>query len=211
MCLAISEDQGHTWSKYGVVLNPTIDGCSDETWVSQGAVMRREPGDWIMVYSWRGGTYTLPGTRYAISTDGKTWHGHGVCSNSLTTWPLYLEQHQIMMLGGKCVLIYETGNMTVPWTIGMASAATCEGPFTVSAHSPIVRPSASGWDSTLVATPYFFTVGGTAYLWYSGTNESTANYNLDHWPMSIGTFNLPGSAPKTKGSDGNRAGGPGSQ
>ena len=43
------------------------------------------------------------------------------------------------MLGGKCLLFYENGNLTVPWTIGLASAPTCEGPFTVSPHSPILN------------------------------------------------------------------------
>ena len=190
MCLAWSADQGHTWTKYGVVMSPSIDGCSDETWVSQGAVMRRGAGDWIMVYSWRNPDkgVILPGTRYVTSKDGKTWVGHGTCSNSLTAAPRYLEQHQIIMLDGKCVLLYETGNLTVPWTIGLASAPTCEGPFTISPRSPILGPGTSGWDSTFVATPWFMTVGGTSYLWYSGTNESKTNYNFAHWPLSLGRF-----------------------
>jgi hypothetical protein len=85
-------------------------------------------------------------------------------------------------------LLYENGNLTMPWTIGLASAPTCEGPFTVSPRSPILSPSASGWDSTFVATPWFMTVAGTSYLWYSGTNESKANYNFAHWPLSLGRF-----------------------
>lgn len=190
MCLAWSTDQGHTWTKYGVVMSPSIDGCADETWVSQGAVMRRGAGDWIMVYSWRNPHkgVILPGTRYVTSKDGKTWVGHVTCSNSLTAAPLYLEQHQIIMLSGKCLLFYENGNLTTPWTIGLASAPTCEGPFTVSPRSPILSPSTSGWDSTFVATPWFMTVAGTSYLWYSGTNESKANYNFAHWPLSLGRF-----------------------
>jgi hypothetical protein len=193
MCLAWSADQGHTWTKYGVVMSPSIDGCADETWVSQGAVMRRDPGDWIMVYSWRNPDkgVILPGTRYVTSKDGKKWVGRGTCSNSLTAAPIYLEQHQIMMLGGKCLLFYENGNLTVPWTIGLASAPTCEGPFTVSPRSPILKPSASGWDSTFVATPWFMTVAGRSYLWYSATNESKANYNFAHWPLSLGRFVKP--------------------
>lgn len=190
LCLAWSTDQGRTWTKYGVVMSPSIDGCSDETWVSQGAVIRRSAGDWIMVYSWRNPHQgvILPGTRYVTSRDGKTWVGHGTCRNSLTAAPLYLEQHQIMMLDGKCVLLFETGNMTVPWTIGLASAATCEGPFTVSSRSPLLSPGASGWDSTFVATPWFMTVADESYLWYCATNESKANYNLAHWPLSLGRF-----------------------
>jgi len=121
------------------------------------------------------------------SKDGKTWVGHGMCSNSLTAAPLYLEQHQIILLDGKCMLLYETGNLTVPWTIGLASAPTCEGPFTVS-PSPILSPSASGWDSTFVATPWVMTVADRSYLWYSATNESKTNYNFDHWPLSLGGF-----------------------
>lgn len=190
MCLAWSTDQGRTWTKYGVVMSPGIDGCADETWVSQGAVMRRGAGDWIMVYSWRNPAKgaILPGTRYVTSKDGKTWAGHGACSNSLTAAPRYLEQHQIIMLNGICLLFYETGNLTVPWTIGLASAPTCEGPFTVSPRSPILSPGTSGWDSTFVATPWFMTIADTSYLWYSGTNESKANYNFAHWPLSIGKF-----------------------
>jgi len=190
MCLAVSSDQGRTWTKYGVVMSPSIDGCSDETWVSQGAVLRRGAGDWIMVYSWRNPDkgIILPGTRYVTSKDGKSWVGHGTCSNSLTVAPRYLEQHQIIMLGGQCVLFYETGNLTVPWMIDMASAPTCEGPFKVSQRGPVLSPGTSGWDSTFVATPWFMTVAGRSYLWYSGTNESKANYNFAHWPLSLGKF-----------------------
>lgn len=189
MCLAISADRGHTWTKSGVVMNPAIDGCSDETWVSQGAVMRRGPGDWIMLYSWRNPAagVTLPGVRYAISTDGKVWHGRGTCRNSLTASPQFLEQHQIFMLGGKCVLLYETGNYTTAWTIRSAVASRCEGPFTVGERNPLLAPTHNreNWDSSEVATPWYFVVRGVGYLIYCGTSDSTADYNLKHYALGI--------------------------
>jgi len=197
MCLAISSDQGHTWTKYGVVVNPAIDGCSDETWVSQGAVMRRGKGDWIMVYSWRnpGKNVILPGTRYMTSTDGKTWHGHGTCANSLTVSPEFLEQHQIFTLGGKCVLLYETGNYTTTWTIHSAVASICEGPFTVGTRNPFLAPTQARatWDAYQVATPWYFVVNGVAYLIYSGTSDSKTDYNLNHYPLGISTIPAPSS------------------
>lgn len=192
MCLAISSAQGQagTWTKYGVVLNPTIDGCSDETWVSQGAVMRRGPGDWIMVYSWRNQEkgVILPGLRYATSTDGKTWHGAG-CKNIFTVAPEYLEQHQIFMLGGQCVLLYETGNNTTIWTIHSAVASRCEGPFTEGRQNPFLAPTLnkSTWDAYEVATPWYFVVKKQAYLLYSATSDSNTDYNVNHYPLGIAT------------------------
>ena len=35
------------------------------------------------------------------------------------------------------------------------------------------------------------TVSGRSYLWYSATNESKANYNFAHWPLSLGKFVKP--------------------
>lgn len=190
MCLGISSDNGHTWVKQGVVVNPTITGCSDETNVTQGAVLRRGAGDYIMVYSYRTASLTLPGTRHVISTDGRTWTGTG-CANSMTIAPLFLEQHQILMVGGKCYLAYEYGNNTTTWNIGLASATTCEGPFTNTPNSPILSPSgvAGTWDQTIIATPWLFAVNGNWYLWYCGTDDSTTDYNVDEYPLSIAQYN----------------------
>lgn len=195
MCLAISADTGHTWVKHGVVESPAIDGCSDETWVSQGAVMRRDKGDWIMVYSWRNLAkgVILPGLRYVTSKDGKTWQGSG-CVNVFTVSPEYLEQHQIFMLGGQCVLLYETGNNTTFWTIHSAVANKCEGPFTDGSKDPFFAPTQnpSTWDAYEVATPWYFVVNGEGYLLYSATSDSPADYNLDHYPLGIATVTASG-------------------
>jgi hypothetical protein len=159
--------------------------------------MRRGKGDWIMVYSWRnpGKDVILPGVRYVTSTDGKTWHGHGTCTNSLSVNPEFLEQHEIFMLGGKCVLLYETGNYTTDWTIHSAVAPRCEGPFTAGERNPFLvgTHNRANWDAHDVSTPWYFTVDGVGYLMYDGSSDSTTDYNLNHYPMGITTITAPNS------------------
>jgi|SRR5579859_669160 len=191
MCLATSTDTGHTWSRQGVVLNHTIDGCSDETWTSQGAVLRLNSSSWIMVYSYRTSGATLPGVRYAVSTNGTSW-STGSCTALLNISPLFLEQHQIMLLGGKCVLVYENGNNSTQWTINSASGSSCSSTLTNGAANPFMTYSGTAtWDQYHVATPWLFNVNNKSYLWYQGAADHAQPYGTNHWSMGLAPVNIP--------------------
>lgn len=189
MCLAISTDNGHTWAKQGVVMSPAVDGCADETWVSQGAVLRLGTGNWVMVYSWRNSGITLPGVRAVTSSDGVHWNT-GTCTNLVTTTPLYLEQHQIFMLNGQCVMLAEIGNNGFNWTIKSLVAPNCTSSFTYGSNSPILKGTgnASDWDWNLVATPYYTVIGNEGYIVYAATNQANTNYNVNQYGLGIAEF-----------------------
>ncbi|MBK8858015.1 MAG: hypothetical protein IPN11_10195 [Opitutaceae bacterium] len=103
------------------VLAPDPAAPYREEYASQAAVMREwneatKAWDWHMYYSYRDKEQTLPGLRYATSTDGKTWtrhwnaadpRGRGHIFDSVPN--AYYEWHQISKVGRTYVLSMEVG------------------------------------------------------------------------------------------------------
>lgn len=170
------------------ILTPTGQGRNDGDHVSEPAVLL-EGGQWTLIYGYRNGGTTLPGYRYATSTNGTSW-AKGGTGDILTTAPLYGEFHQILKVDDKYVLIYESGSGTVPYRIFAAIGPAASGPFTPLPTGPILRESGlvGAWDRYHVATASVLQVSGQWLLFYCAAGTMDQPYVNNTWPGGIATF-----------------------
>jgi sucrose-6-phosphate hydrolase SacC (GH32 family) len=187
--LATSTD-GVTFTKYAgnPILTPTGQGRNDGDHVSEPAVLK-EGSSWTMVYGYRNGGTTLPGYRYATSTDGHTWTKGG-SGDILTNTPLFSEFHQLVKFGtNDYALVYEAGNATVPYRIFVARATSVTGPYTNWASNPLLaEQGGSAWDKFHVATPFMTQINGRDLLFYCGASDVSEPYASNTWPGSFATL-----------------------
>lgn len=186
--LATSTD-GATFTRHASnpLLTPTGQGRNDGTNVSEPAVIK-EGSSWTMIYSYRGAV-TLPGFRYATSSDGITWTKAG-SGNLVTTDPLFGEFHQIKKIDGDYYIIYEMGNGSTSWTLNIARAPTVTGPYTNLQINPILEKSGvvGTFDRYHVATPHLFEVENRWLLFYQGGQDHDQPYYTNSWPAGIAEF-----------------------
>jgi hypothetical protein len=197
--LLYTSTDGFSFTPQGAVLTAGGQGCSDGSVVSQGAVMY-DAGTWRMYYSYRG-AQTLPGVRYATSSDGITWTKQGcvdVISKGAAGQPdsQFIEWHQIQKIGSYYVLSYE-GYDGTKWTENIAYSSFPHTGWQKSQINPVFAPSGSGWDSHHVATPAYFQIGSTWYLFYQGTTAPQGGFSYSSGNWSLGIATLPGGLDPT--------------
>jgi PKD repeat protein len=146
---------GYTWTKYPS--NPIFDVSGDETSVENPSIIN-DSGTLRMYYNYRTAGTTLPGIRYAESTNGITWTkysgdvvGLGSAGSIDST---YIEHHQIFKYQGIYWLVYECYNGTT-WRNALAYSTSHNGTFTKMGS--ILDPNITGtWDSGQIATPFMY-------------------------------------------------------
>lgn len=191
--LLYTSADGVSFSEYGTVLSGSGQGCSDGTVVSQGAVLY-DAGTWRMYYNWEGGGQVNQGIRYATSSDGKNWNktNGSACQNILSvggaTDSAQIEWHQILKIGSYYLLSYEGYNGS-NWSANIAYSSSPGQTWQKSAANPVFSPSGvpGSFDQNHVATPAYFDIGGTWYLFYQGSAAAAGgtNYSFSHWSMGI--------------------------
>lgn len=199
--LATSTD-GTSFTRSGSnpILTADGQGRDDGTHVSQPWVVK-EGSSWTMIYSYRNSALghpagTLPGYRYATSSDGVSWTKGG-SGDVLTTSPLFGEQHQVVKINGLYYLIYEAGTDTFvtptrPFRIYAATSGVVTGPYTAVPQNPILAPSGvvGATDRYHVATPFAIEINGVWRLFYCGAPDHDQPYGTNTWPMCIADFPL---------------------
>jgi hypothetical protein len=175
---------GLTFQKYSG--NPILSPTGDETFVSQPAVVF-DSGKWYMVYGYRTSTATLPGYRYATSSDGLAWTKSGT-GNVWTCAPSgqYCEAHRLRKYGNTWLFVWEQGNGTTSFADYMAESATPIGPFVAYSGNPILTKNGTGWEQYHVATPdLFFNSDGKVYLYYQGAGQLDQPYGNNQWSLGV--------------------------
>jgi hypothetical protein len=183
-----------TWS---VLASPWIapDGLV-ESKICQGAILT-DGGVTYIAYAFRRPGVILPGISLR-HFDGATWaFDSEIISLGGPGSPdeHFIEWHQLLKIGSKFVLTYEgySGNDdTSPagqlWTINMAVADAITGPWTKSPLNPVFTGNGvSAPDRWHVATPAWYQIGGTWYLFYQAGNLDPATnfYYNNNWSLCM--------------------------
>lgn len=196
--VATSVDDGVTWTKQGAaLLSPT----GDEATLGEPAIWW-ESGVATIIYDYRttagGDDSILPGYRYATASSltGSFTRGYGpggAGSPDILRRPrrgLQCEAHQILKKNGRYYLICEVGgNPTdaTPYRLYLASCATLTGRYTWEKLVLAEAGSGSSFgDKYHVATPYFGTINGTDYLFWTGAPDHDQPYYTNRWNMYAG-------------------------
>lgn len=165
------------------ILSPGGQGRDDETFVSQGAVVR-EGDRWYSLYSYRG-KQVLPGLRFATSSDGREWT-KVPGPDLLTAAPesRYIEWHQVQKIGDRYVMFYEGYNGGKRWGADVAVSASLTSGWK---KLPIDLVDQTRWsnyaDDSLfhVATPAAYRFNGKWYLYFQAA--PAGNYIVQHWTL----------------------------
>ncbi len=180
---------GFTFVKHpsSPVLTPAGQGRVDGDYVGQAAVLK-DGDNWYMYYSYRNGAVVLPGVRYAISVDGVAWTKGGAGDVFSTgsvgmSDSIYIEWHHAQKIGSTYLISYE-GYNGASWSANIAYSANPISGWTKSAANPVFKKSGTvgSFDRYQVATPAFFLINSTWYLFYQGCG-SPGNYILCNWAM----------------------------
>jgi hypothetical protein len=166
------------------ILSPKGQGRQDETFVSQGAVIR-ENGLWYMLYSYRTETKTLPGVRLAASRDGKRWT-KSPGPDLLTAAPesVYCEWHQVYKIGGQYVLLFEAYNGGVRWRANVATSSNLTKGWKKMPATLIEQltwPNYSNKTLFHVATPAIYNIDHKWYMYFQAAPSGP--YIDQHWAM----------------------------
>lgn len=186
---------GITWARSGSnpVLTPTGQGRNDGTNVENPAVYWDGISTFYMIYCYRD-TRTLPGYRYATSTDGDTWTKGG--SGDIFTGTtgsdgtaLYNEWHSITHDKGRFSLLYEAGNTTNPYKCYCTVADSVTGPYP-NTYPPLLPPSgiAGDFDRHHTATPAALKINGVWRLFYCGAGDHDQPYGTNTWSAGMANF-----------------------
>lgn len=177
---------GTTFTKFAgnPILTPTGQGRNDGGHVEEPAVIK-EGASWTMIYAYVSGV-TLPGYRYATSSDGTTWTKGGA-GDILNNEPLFSEFHQILNFGANdYALIYEAGNFSTAYNLFVARSTAVTGPYTNWINNPLLRQaSAPVFDRYHIATPFIIQINGQWKLFYCGASDADQPFNTNTWPGSI--------------------------
>jgi hypothetical protein len=196
--LATSTD-GVTFAKYGgnPIMSPT-GGKGDETQVEDIFVWP-EGGTYTMLYSYRTASLTLPGIRYATSSDGLAWTKNAVGDVVTCAAGSYCESHRVRKYGNTYLLLTENGSNSTSWTNIMYEGPSIIGPYTAYSGNPIMTKTGSGpvpccvgalpwpgWEQFHVATPdLFFNADGKVYLFYQGSGQLDQPYGNNQWSIGV--------------------------
>jgi hypothetical protein len=190
--VAYSDDAGLTFTQHPS--NPIFTYQSPETSVELPCIFK-EGGTYYMYFSYRDtslGGSNIMGIKLATATSlAGPWtrasrddgYGAGVLVSG------YREFHQVIKLpDGKYVLTWEqpadgtaTPTASTRWNLAMATATSPSGPFTSYSGNPVFTyvGSNQAWDNETVSTGAWAQIGGSWYLFYSGTSD------LHYWPMGV--------------------------
>ena len=166
------------------ILSPKGQGRDDETFVSQGAVIK-EKGLWHSLYSYRTDKQVLPGVRLATSPDGRKWT-KVPGPDLLTSAPesLYIEWHQVQRIGERFVMIYEGYNGGTRWGADLAMSTSLTAGWK---KAPVDLIDQTRWadyaDTTMfhVATPALYPFGGKWQLYVQAAPAGA--YYSQHWTL----------------------------
>jgi hypothetical protein len=152
--------------------------------------------DWHMYYSYRDKEQTLPGIRYATSTDGKTWTRHWHAADPRGRGHIfdavpnaYYEWHQISKVGRTYVLSMEVGpEHGKQWrTVLAMSQHPAHGwkQLDVDTLLQVKWPGIYNEKNIYhVATPAFYTIGGRGYLFTQAcARPGNDNYIDGNWEL----------------------------
>lgn len=166
------------------ILSPGGQGRGDETYVSQGAVIR-EGGIWHSLYSYRTAKEVLPGVRLATSPDGRRWT-KAPGPDLLAAGPesRYLEWHQVYKLGGRYVMIYEGYNGGTRWGADVAVSDSLTNGWKKAPVNLIDQTTWKGYSDQAmfhVATPALYQLNGKWHLYVQAA--PAGYYIMQHWSL----------------------------
>lgn len=176
----------YDWTFIGIALADDLESGEGP---SQGAVFY-ESGTWTMIYSYRLPGTTLPGLRYATSSDGITFTRSGA-GDLFTASPdsTYIEWHQVIKIGSIYILTYETSTDNGFALFIAYSSSITSGWVKVVASPVFTRSGTSGaFDEFHVATGAFHEIDGVWYLFFQGGNVQTP-YGESRWDLGVATLN----------------------
>jgi predicted GH43/DUF377 family glycosyl hydrolase len=166
------------------VLSPKGQGREDETFVSQGAVIR-EQGVWYSFYSYRTAKEVLPGIRLATSSDGKRWvKSPGPDLLVAAPESQYIEWHQVYKIGGRWVILYEGYNGGTRWGADVAISTDLT---TGWKKAPVNLIDQTKWpnysDKTMfhVATPAIYQLNQKWHLYFQAA--PAGYYIMQNWSL----------------------------
>lgn len=166
------------------ILSPRGQGRDDESYVSQGAVVR-EGGKWYSIYSYRTPNAVLPGLRLASSTDGRRWTKQpGADLLSAAPESVYIEWHQIYRIGRRYVMLYEGYNGGTRWGADIAISDHLTSGWKKAPPGMIDQTKWLNYaDDSLfhVATPALYRIGGHWYLYFQAARKGY--YIRQNWAL----------------------------
>ena len=149
-----------------------------------------------MYYAYRGKDGILPGLRLATSRDGKSWTRHfndkdprGMGQLFPSTPGAYFEWHQVFKIGDTYLLSIEVGiSAGKRWRPVIAVSKDPAAGWAQTDAAAVLQKKWTGLyrDDTIyhVATPAFYQIGGTWYLYtQSCPLPGNGNYIDGHWDL----------------------------
>lgn len=184
--LAQSTDQGETWARVSTepVLPLGPPGSCDGATISSNTVLKL--GDrW---YSWYTGISQIPYlASICLATSGDGIHWDKYPHNPVLSYNPYVETDafmvatpQVLHEEGVFKMWYNSKGFGEGRSIGnyrIGYAESLDGiHWERCAKLPVLGPSGSGWDATMVEYPEVLNIGGTHYMWYCGEGYGTIGY-----------------------------------
>jgi hypothetical protein len=170
------------------ILSPGGPGRTDETAVSQCAVLKNDAIHWYMYYSYRTASLTLPGIRQATSADGMTWTKRTGADVFAATPNAYYEWHQIFKVGNTYVLSMEVGpNHGARWRPVLAYSLNPASGWVQSSPELIQQTTWPNYGDDVttkffhVATPAFYQIDGNWFMYYQAAPGGA--YISQSWAM----------------------------
>lgn len=180
---------GINWTKYAG--NPVLSHGGAGTWdafgVQYAGVIKRAPGDYIMVYSGVDNDWSHAdswGIGIATSTDGFAWTKYagnpvlskadlvGVTGNNIITFPYMIRLHDGSWFMALCATfgagdVFQVYGATSPDALAWAAA---------NSGNPILSPGSSGWDTDNIEGPRLYELAANQYLMsYHGDPGGASN------------------------------------
>lgn len=183
------------------VFEPEAREPYSEAMASQAAVFRERNvrtgrWNWYMYYSYRGKDGTLPGIRVATSRDGKKWTRMFMQNDPRkmgqifeSTPDAYYEWHQIFKVGSTYVLSIEVGpDRGRQWrTVLAVSKDPLNGWYQLDPDLLLQTTWGRIYsEKTIfhVATPAFYSIGGSGYLFTQACPKPDSDNYIDgNWDM----------------------------
>ena len=184
--LAESHDEGITWRK--VSDHPVIScgpkGSYDGFSTSSACVLRVN-GKWMMWYTGIAQVPYLTGICLATSSDGYDWKKHE--GNPVMRYDPYYKS-DAFVLGKPCVL-YEDGIFKMWYSAQGLTEDYHRGEYRICyaesadgieweryVKNPVLLPSGSGWDMSMVEYPGVLVTGKDYHMWFSGNDYGSIGY-----------------------------------
>ena len=181
-------DEISKWRKYGK--NPILDlgslGEWDDTNVHEPCVYKEKKAYFMLYYGRHGEIQQKEGAiGLATSPDGINWQKHrnnpvlkpsGEFDRNGVLSPIVIKEN------GYYYLFFTMIDSSGEWSVGLACSKDLINYTKMNGGRPVLKSSASGWDSKNILHPYVFKEGNLYYMFYTGVDASEDPF---HWRIGL--------------------------